>query len=84
MTLALHHSVDGSATHLHQPMNMQRLLVTPVHVLCVATCLCGERTDGDLEEEQGRVSEVVMADWVTLHAGHTWLHPPLLQLAREV
>ncbi|KAL0042386.1 hypothetical protein WJX77_010878 [Trebouxia sp. C0004] len=38
----------------------------------------------DLEEEEARVSEVVMADWVTMHAGHTWLHPALLQLAQQV
>ena len=64
-------------------MYMQRLLVT-VHMSCDATRLCVERTDGDLEEEKGRVSAVVMADWVTMHAGHTWLHPALLQLAHQV
>ena len=53
-------------------------------VLCCNTCLCVECTGKDLEEEEGRVSAVVMADWVTMHAGHTWLHPALLQLAQQV
>ncbi len=86
MCIALNHSVAGSATHLHQSVYMQRLLVTPVYMSCVAPRLCVECTDGDLEEEEqeGRMSAVVMADWVTMHAGHTWLHPALLQLAQQV
>ncbi|DBA85227.1 TPA: hypothetical protein ACH3X2_005930 [Trebouxia sp. C0005] len=77
-------SADEAASKPHildweQALQRNELQLLQLHMRQQLSC-----PGKDLEEEEGRVTEVVMADWVTMHAGHTWLHPALLQLAQQV
>lgn len=35
-------------------------------------------------DEQTKLSEVLMADWVAMHCQHPWLHPALLEQSQQV
>lgn len=46
-----------------------------ISLLCMA---------GLLSKEEQKLSDLLMADWVGMHAQQPWLHPSLLQQAKQV
>lgn len=67
-----------------QPLVGPILLIGPAHwkTLYRGVVLTCAGVGG--REEMQQLSQVLMADWVTMHAGQAWLQSGLLQLAHQV